>query len=118
LEEDLSPLDCVITVCNKAAGEQYSERPGQPAAAHWDLLAPAAEGGETHRSWALLDVAVQPKRHIELLQALPLEPVNRVSLQRHAVQGPRKAHDRDMVMKPVRILYLSRVCSTAPGAGR
>jgi hypothetical protein len=51
LEEDLPSLDFVITVCDKAAGEQYSEWPGQPAAAHWNLPArAAAEGGETHRS--------------------------------------------------------------------
>jgi hypothetical protein len=60
----------------------------QPTA-HWDVPDLAkVEGNDEHRSWAFLDVAVQLKRHTELLQSLPWELLDRLPLQRHVTQGP------------------------------
>jgi protein-tyrosine-phosphatase len=89
LAAGVPPLDFVITVCDRSVGESHPQWPGQPVTAHWDVPDPvAAEGDDEHRSsWAFLDVAVQLRRHIELLQALPLESLDRMSLLHEISQG-------------------------------
>jgi arsenate reductase len=77
------PIDMVITVCDNAAGETCPIWPGQPVTAHWGVPDPVAvEGDEGQRrrafesAWALL------RQRIERLLALPLEQLDRASLQR------------------------------------
>jgi arsenate reductase len=76
-------LDFVFTVCDKAAGEVCPVWPGQPMTAHWGVPDPSAvEGAEAHRQRAYEDAARVLKRRIELMLALPLASLDRLSLQR------------------------------------
>lgn len=75
-------LDFVFTVCDSAAGEVCPVWPGQPMTAHWGVPDPAAvEGSEAHKAKAFMDTAITLKRRIELMLALPLQSLARVSLQ-------------------------------------
>jgi arsenate reductase len=75
-------MDFVITVCDRAAGEQYPLWPGQPMTAHWGMPDPAAvEGTEEQRRRAFSDTASMLRRRIELLASLPLDKLDRLSLQ-------------------------------------
>lgn len=76
-------LDFVFTVCDAAAGEVCPVWPGQPMTAHWGMPDPSnVEGSEADRARAFTDTAVLLKRRIELMLALPLASLDRVSLQR------------------------------------
>lgn len=75
-------LDFVFTVCDNAAGEVCPVWPGQPVSAHWGLPDPAAvEGDDATRRQAFVDAFVALKRRIELLLALPVASLDRLSLQ-------------------------------------
>lgn len=75
-------LDFVFTVCDNAAGEVCPVWPGQPVSAHWGLPDPAAvDGSDAVKAQAFLDTAVALKRRIELLLALPLASLDKLSLQ-------------------------------------
>ncbi|MFY7864275.1 arsenate reductase ArsC [Roseateles sp.] len=79
-------LDFVFTVCDKAAGEVCPVWPGQPMTAHWGMPDPAAvEGSEDQKQLAFQDTAIALKRRIELMLALPIASLNKMSLQQ-AVQ--------------------------------
>lgn len=75
-------LDFVFTVCNNAAGEVCPIWPGQPMTAHWGLPDPAAVTGSDDAKRAFMTTAVVLRRRIELLLALPLHRLERLSLQR------------------------------------
>jgi arsenate reductase len=78
------PLDFVLTVCDKAAGEECPVWPGQPITAMWGVPDPAAfEGSHDEKLHAFIDTLVVLKRRIDLMQALPLEKLDALSLQRH-----------------------------------
>ena len=75
-------MDFVITVCDKAAGEQCPVWPGQPMTAHWGFPDPAAAAGdETQRRRKFERVYLEIARRIELLLALPVDKLDRLSLQ-------------------------------------
>ncbi len=79
---DAPPLDFVFTVCDSAAGEVCPVWPGQPMTAHWGMPDPAAVQGSEHvRQKAFVDTALLLKRRIELMLALPLSTLDRLSLQ-------------------------------------
>ncbi|MBA4343578.1 MAG: protein-tyrosine-phosphatase [Methylibium sp.] len=79
---DAPELDFVFTVCDQAAGEACPVWPGQPISAHWGLPDPAAvQGSDEQRSQAFMNTAVALKRRIELMLALPVSSLNRLSLQ-------------------------------------
>ncbi|WP_397532786.1 arsenate reductase ArsC [Roseateles sp.] len=79
---DAPALDFVFTVCDQAAGEACPVWPGQPISAHWGLPDPAAaQGSDEQRSHAFMNTAVALKRRIELMLALPISSLNRLSLQ-------------------------------------
>lgn len=76
-------LDFVFTVCDKAAGEVCPVWPGQPMTAHWGVADPAAfEGTDEQKAKVFRDTAVILKRRIELMLALPLASLDRMTLQR------------------------------------
>lgn len=76
-------LDFVITVCDNAAGEVCPIWPGQPMTAHWGIPDPAAATGtEAEIAVAFREAARQLRNRIELLLALPIAKLDRLSLQR------------------------------------
>jgi len=75
-------LDFVFTVCDSAAGEVCPVWPGQPLSAHWGLPDPAAvEGSDAQRLQSFQDTALTLKRRIELMLALPIPSLDKLSLQ-------------------------------------
>ena len=75
-------MDFVITVCDQAAGEQCPFWPGQPMTAHWGVPDPAAVvGTDDQKRRAFSDAASTLRRRIELLASLPLDKLDRLSLQ-------------------------------------
>ncbi len=75
-------MDFVFTVCDKAAGETCPIWPGQPISAHWGFEDPAAEQGSDAKQRETFErVFKEIKRRIQLFLALPLDHVDRMSLQ-------------------------------------
>jgi protein-tyrosine-phosphatase len=72
-------LDFIFTVCDNAAGETCPVWPGKPIAAHWGIEDPAAVDGEAQRL-AFWNAFRQLQRRIELFLALPLESIDRMTL--------------------------------------
>lgn len=77
------PLDFVITVCDKAAGEVCPVWPGQPMTAHWGIPDPAeVEGNDEAKRRAFVDAYTALKRRIELFVSLPLDKLDKLSLEK------------------------------------
>jgi arsenate reductase len=76
------PLDFIFTVCDNAAGEVCPIWPGQPISAHWGVPDPAAvEGTETAKAIAFADTCRMLRNRIALFVELPLQSLDRTSLQ-------------------------------------
>ena len=76
-------IDFMITVCDNAAGEVCPIWPGGPMTAHWGIPDPAeATGSDEDIAVAFRQAARRLSDRIELLLALPLDALDRVSLQR------------------------------------
>ncbi len=75
-------LDFVFTVCDNAAGEACPVWPGHPATAHWGVEDPAAleEPGDEQRA-IFRRVYLELERRIDLFRSLPIESIDRMSLQ-------------------------------------
>lgn len=77
------PMDFVVTVCDKAAGEVCPVWPGQPMTAHWGFADPAAATGpEAERRRMFDKVYLEIARRLELMLALPLDKLDRLALER------------------------------------
>jgi len=78
-------MDLVITVCDAAAGEVCPVWPGMPARAHWSAPDPAAFMDQPEKA---REVARQVfnllRSRISLLMSLPVEKLDRLSLQSEA----------------------------------
>ncbi len=75
-------MDFIITVCDNAAGEVCPVWPGNPATAHWGFPDPSqVEGDDEVKRQAFRDVMIGLRKRIELLSALPIEKLDRMSLQ-------------------------------------
>jgi arsenate reductase (thioredoxin) len=75
-------MDLVITVCDQAAGEACPVWPGMPAKAHWSAPDPAACMDHPARAREVIREVFQlMQRRISLLLALPIERLDRMSLQ-------------------------------------
>lgn len=76
------PLDFVITVCDRAAGETCPFWPGQPMTAHWGVPDPAAlVGSDEEKRKECRATAVTLKRRIDLMLALPIESLESMVVQ-------------------------------------
>ena len=76
-------LDFVFTVCDNAAGEVCPVWPGQPITAHWGVADPAVIAGpDPERRKAFLRAFTELSVRINLLLALPLEKLDRLTLKR------------------------------------
>ncbi len=90
---DAPQLDFVFTVCDPAANEECPPWPGQPLTAHWGLPDPVkAEGTEAEKGLAFLDAYRALHRRISAFVSLPLESLDRLSLQ---MRLDAIARDRD-----------------------
>jgi protein-tyrosine-phosphatase len=80
-------LDFVFTVCDNAAHEVCPIWPGQPMTAHWGIPDPAAaEGTKEEIAFAFRDAFLMLQRRIELFTNLPVQSLDRMSLQRRLDQ--------------------------------
>jgi arsenate reductase len=76
------PLDFVFTVCDSAAAEVCPVWPGQPMSAHWGVPDPAAvEGDLDVQRRAFLGAWTQLSHRIRIFTSLPIERLDRLSLQ-------------------------------------
>ena len=79
---DAPKLDFVFTVCDNAAGETCPIWPGQPMTAHWGIPDPAAvTGNEAEKRAAFTEAYRMMFNRISLFLALPLDSINKISLQ-------------------------------------
>ena len=75
-------MDFVFTVCDDTAGEVCPTWPGQPMTAHWGVSDPAAvTGNEALQMTAFGDALRQIRRRLEIFVELPIEKLDRLSLQ-------------------------------------
>lgn len=75
------PIDFVITVCDNAAGEVCPIWPGKPMTAHWSIEDPAAVSEGPEGVTAFQRVLVELEARIKLLINIPIESLDRLSLQ-------------------------------------
>ncbi|MFP4451408.1 MAG: helix-turn-helix domain-containing protein [Rhodosalinus sp.] len=76
-------FDFVFTVCDQAANEECPVWEGQPVSAHWGTPDPvAAEGTEAQRALAFRQAYGEMQNRIRAFTALPLDTLDRISLQR------------------------------------
>ncbi len=75
-------MDIIITVCDNAAGEACPVWLGHPAVAHWGVPDPVGvQGSEDDRRRAFRDAYATLRRRVELLLALPLDKVDKLTMQ-------------------------------------
>lgn len=80
---DAPKLDFVFTVCDRAANEECPAWAGQPISAHWGLPDPVkATGTEAEKSLAFQQVFGMLKHRLSAFTALPLDTLDRISLQK------------------------------------
>ena len=82
---DAPRMDLVVTVCDQAAGEECPIWPGQPALAHWGAPDPAAYMDDPEAARKVVrEVFHGMQQRIRLLISLPMDRLDRMSLQREA----------------------------------
>ena len=80
---DVPAFDFVFTVCDQAANEECPAWEGQPVSAHWGMPDPVkATGTEAERSLAFQAAYGALRNRILAFTALPLDSLDRISLQR------------------------------------
>lgn len=79
---DAPAMDFVFTVCDHAANEECPTWPGQPMSAHWGLVDPVkAVGTEAQRKLAFQQAYGLLRNRIQAFVSLPIETLDRISLQ-------------------------------------
>lgn len=85
-------LDFVFTVCDNAAAEVCPIWPGQPISAHWGVPDPAAAtGSDAEIGVAFAETYRMLANRITLFLSLPMETLDRLSLQRRLSEIGRLA---------------------------
>ena len=80
---DAPKMDFVFTVCDAAAAEECAPWPGQPLSAHWGVPDPVkAVGTDAEKGLAFARAFAELHRRILAFAALPLEQLDRLSIQR------------------------------------
>ncbi|MBL3597940.1 helix-turn-helix domain-containing protein [Rhodovulum sulfidophilum] len=80
---DAPEFDFVFTVCDQAANEECPAWTGQPISAHWGMPDPVkAEGTEAQKSLAFQQAYGALRHRMLAFTALPLETLDRISLQK------------------------------------
>jgi arsenate reductase len=75
-------FDFIFTVCDNAANETCPAYPGQAMRAHWGVADPALEAGsETDQRRAFREAFRELESRIRIFTSLPLESLDRASLQ-------------------------------------
>jgi arsenate reductase len=75
-------FDFIFTVCDDAAGEACPVWPGKPMTAHWGIPDPAAvTGSDVEIALAFNEAYRMLSQRIELLMALPLSSLDRLTTQ-------------------------------------
>ncbi|MGM0583096.1 MAG: metalloregulator ArsR/SmtB family transcription factor [Pseudomonadota bacterium] len=95
--EDAPKMDFVFTVCDQAANEDCPPWPGQPVSAHWGVPDPVkVEGTEAEKGLAFLQAYRALHRRLSAFMALPLDSLDRISLQGRldAIDGQADAAER------------------------
>jgi arsenate reductase (thioredoxin) len=82
-ESDSPPLDFVFTLSDTAAGEPMPNWPGHPISAHWRCTDPERFETEAERRLALIRTRAELERRLRVFANLPLESLDRMSLQAH-----------------------------------
>ena len=79
-----TPMDFVFTLCDKAHTEACGMIwPGDPITAHWGIADPAAvEGTEEEKVQIFAQAFLQLQTRIALFLALPIESIDRLSLNK------------------------------------
>ena len=89
-------LDFVFTVCDNAAGETCPIWPGQPITAHWGIPDPAeATGSEAEIALAFKDAYRMLNQRIGIFVALPVQSLDRLTLQSKLRDIGRISHARE-----------------------
>lgn len=80
-------MDFIFTLCNKISGEMCPVFPGGPITAHWEFSDPTlAEGDDKDKYHAFVDIEKQIATRIRLFLSLPLDKIDRLSLQNQLQQ--------------------------------
>ena len=80
---DAPDLDFAFTVCDNAAGEVCPVWPGQPMTAHWGFPDPVEfDGGEAETRAVFADVFRMIYTRISIFTNLPIEGLDKLSLQK------------------------------------
>lgn len=84
---DAPRMDFVLTVCDHANAEVCPVWPGQPISAHWGVTDPVTVQGDADtRHKAFVDAFATLNRRIALFVNLPMDKLNRLSLQHELAQ--------------------------------
>ena len=91
---DSPHMDMIITVCDNAAGEVCPVWPGKPMTAHWGFEDPAAfEGAPDAKSAKFNQIYVEILARVRLLVNLPVERLDKLTLQGQLRDIGRTTHD-------------------------
>src|SRR5262249_27759306 len=86
-------MDFIFILCDKAIAEKCPTWPGHPITAYWSIPDPGlAEGTDVEKAAAYRSVFGMLERRISLFLSLPLESIDRLSLNQHFEELAQAEH--------------------------